>query len=325
MSLLRKKSDRGTQDRLDVRDQDYLNESLNHTALEGGTLTSFLPVCGNADCSTGWIRLWRRRITPRFEGLWACSAQCLETMLRKAMDRESVLRAASENVVETYRHRVPLGLMLYSQGTISEEQLKKALQSQREAKEAGKPARRIGRWLIQQKCLDEAQLATALSAQWNCPVYSAERFDQKQASYCLPRLFAESYHVLPLRRSSSGQILVAYEERFDHRINLALERMHHAQVVAGVMAPTQYRTAHGHLMTASYPKLRLIEVANRDVFVRAMVKRIEEFQPMDAALVTVHDYYWLRMWKTSRHDMENVEDLIAVEKNFTSEDRWSDL
>lgn len=324
MSVLRKIVDKATRNVETSYEQEPQEKGFNLFSTGELSPPGLLPVCGNMNCRTGWIRLWRRRATPRFEGAWACSEQCLEVMLRAALDRESVLRAASDNVVENYRHRVPLGLLLYSQGAITEEQLKEALEAQREARDAGRPVRRIGRWLIQNKYLEESQLATALSVQWNCPVYSAERFDQKQATYFLPRLFVESYNLLPLRRAGSGQLLVAYEERFDHRVNLALERMHRTQVVAGVMAPSQYRRAHGQVMNAAYPKLRLVEVASRDVMIRSMVKRIEELQPMDATLVCIHDYFWLRMWGTTHRDVESTEDFIAIEREFKPENRWND-
>jgi len=276
----------------------------------------WLPVCGNERCRTSWLKLWRRRLTPRFEGAWACSPRCLEEMLRAAMAREAPTQTEEMAPGEAHQHRVPLGLMLYSQGVITQEQLRTALDAQRQAAEHGQPARRIGRWLIQQQSLTEVQLARALSAQWNCPLYSAERLEVKQAAPLLPRLLVESCGVLPLRRTGSGRLLVAYEDRLDHCVNLALERMHRRPVEAGVMPSSEFRSARAELIQARFPKLRLIEVANRSVMVRAMVRRIEDFQPLDAALVRIHEYFWLRMWRTIDRHPESAEDLLAVESDF---------
>jgi hypothetical protein len=282
----------------------------------GGPSHGLLPVCGNERCRTSWLKLWRRRLTPRFEGAWACSSQCLEEMVRSAMSREAAAHAEEMTAAAAHRHRVPLGLMLYSQGAITQDQLRAALDAQKQASLSNQPPRRIGRWLIQQRSLNELQLARALSAQWNCPLYSAERLDVKQAAQLLPRLLVESSGGLPLRRSSSGRLLVAYEEGLDHCLNLALERMHGLPVEAGVMPSSEFRAARTELIAARFPKLRLIEVANRNVLVRAMVKRMEDFQPLDASLVRVREYFWLRMWRTLERAPESTEDLLAVESDF---------
>ena len=274
---------------------------------------SLLPVCGNERCRTGWLRLWRRRQTPRFGGFWACSPVCLEEMVRAALMRES---QQSMEPGAAHRHRVPLGLMLYSRGVISREQLRGALAAQRESEASGGPQRRIGRWLIEQSSLNEVELTRALSLQWNCPLYSAERLDAARAAQLMPRLLVDTCGAAPLRRTGSGRILVAFEDALDHCLSLALERMHGAPVEAGVMAAHEFRRVRETLVEAKYPKLRLIEVANRNVLARALTRRIEQFQPLDARLVRVREYYWLRMWKTMDRDAEGIEDLLAVEASF---------
>lgn len=275
---------------------------------------SLLPVCGNERCRTGWLRLWRRRQTPRFEGFWACGPLCLEEMMRVALMREA---AGTREVPGMHRHRVPLGLMLYSQGVVTQEQLRAAVEAQREAAARGETPRRIGRWLIQQASLNEMQLARALSLQWNCPLYSPERLDPVRAAQLMPRLLVETCGAAPLRQSSSGRILLAFEDALDHCLSLALERMHGVPVEAGVMRTDDFRHVRETLVGAKFPKLRLIEVANRNVLARALVRRMEQFQPMDAALVRVREYYWLRMWKTLDRDAAGAEDLLAVEATFS--------
>lgn len=315
MPVLKKRNESGNL-RVEERPEAAWSHRSEAEPAPGAPSHGLLPVCGNERCRTSWLKLWRRRLTPRFEGAWACSSQCLEEMVRAAMSREAAAHAEEMTAAASHRHRVPLGLMLYSQGVITQDQLRAALDAQKQAARSEQPQRRIGRWLIQQRSLNELQLARALSAQWNCPLYSAERLDVKQAAQLLPRLLVESSGGLPLRRSSSGRLLVAYEERLDHCVNLALERMHGLPVEAGVMPSSEFRAARADLIAARFPKLRLIEVANRNVLVRAMVKRMEEFQPLDATLVRVHEYFWLRMWRTLERDPESAEDLLAVESDF---------
>ena len=90
------------------------------------------------------------------------------------------MRALVENAVERelgdgtplepkqHKHRIPIGLLMLSQGWITQEQLRRALDAQREA--GGKA--RIGKWLMQQCNLSEEQVTRALSMQWGCPVLS---------------------------------------------------------------------------------------------------------------------------------------------------------
>lgn len=287
---------------------------LGETELAEKAVPRLLPVCGNERCRTTWLRLWRRRQTPRFEGFWACSTLCLEEMIRVAVGRESDFGGG--NAADRHEHRVPLGLMLYSQGAITQDQLRAALAAQRSDSKGG-DGRRIGRWLIQQRSLDEAQLTRALSLQWNCPVFAAERFEAAQAAPLLPRLLVESCGALPLRRTSSGRILVAFEDQIDHRVSLAIERIHGLPVEAGIMAPSGFRHAREQLVAARAPKLRLLEVANASVMVRAMVKRIEDFQPLEARMVRLREYYWLRMWKGLDVESSGMEDLLVTHAQFS--------
>ena len=280
-----------------------------------GDPRSLLPVCGNERCRTGWLRLWWRRQTPRFEGFWACSPECLEEMVRAAILRESGSGFSGE--VEEHRHRVPLGLMLYAQGLITQAQLRAAVEAQRNAALRQELPRRIGRWLIQQASLDEMQLARALSAQWNCPLFSAERLDAAQSVQLLPRLLMETCGAAPLRQASSGRILMAFEDAPDHCLSLALERMHGVGVEAGLIAAHEFRQVRETLMGEKFPPLRLVEVANRNVLARVLARRIEHFRPMDAALVRVRGYYWLRMWETLDRDPGGAVDLLAMEATFS--------
>src|ERR1700739_4001994 len=79
----------------------------------------------------------------RFEGRWACSEGCWSAMLLERVEREIGAGEPGEFLI--HRHRVPLGLLLLSLGWITADQLQKALESQRAAKQG-----RIGDWLRKQ-------------------------------------------------------------------------------------------------------------------------------------------------------------------------------
>ena len=54
----------------------------------GARAQSLFPHCANPRCSTGWMRLWRSRRVPSFEGRWACSPECMGELVASALRRE---------------------------------------------------------------------------------------------------------------------------------------------------------------------------------------------------------------------------------------------
>jgi hypothetical protein len=54
-------------------------------AIRGGIFST----CANPHCGSGWLRLWRRRETPVFEGGWCCSSGCMAARVRMWLGPES--------------------------------------------------------------------------------------------------------------------------------------------------------------------------------------------------------------------------------------------
>src|ERR1700722_20054238 len=122
--------------------------------------------CSNPNCGSSWLRLFRHRSVPVFEGKWTCSAECTESCVLSALRREIDGRSATR---EMHRHRIPLGLLMLERGWITREQLRAALRAQ-EAAGTG----RIGEWLVEQHATDEATVTRALGLQWSCPILYPE-------------------------------------------------------------------------------------------------------------------------------------------------------
>src|SRR5450432_1115743 len=93
-----------------------------------GMATNLFPACANAACSSGWLRLWRGRQAPVFEGGWTCGPECMRAMVGSAVTRELEGRDEQPTI---HSHRVPLGLVLLAQGGITSQQLKSVLEAQR--------------------------------------------------------------------------------------------------------------------------------------------------------------------------------------------------
>jgi len=285
----------------------------------GSIASPFLPQCGNPNCKSGWLRLWRSREVPVFEGKWVCSTVCAREMIEAAVLRE----ARDGNLSPAmHQHRVPLGLLLFSKGHITQEQLKRALEAQKKAGSG-----RLGEWLVRQKAVEQEQLVRALGAQWGCPVLSADIFHAAAMAPALPRLLADSFGALPLRVAGRSLLYVAFESRPDPCIALALERMTGLKCETGILRDSEFERAHGALLRAPFPRVRLLEATSLRGAAHAMTAMVEESRPAEARLVRVHNYFWLRLWKKSpsagqKHSLPAAGDIEDMVCSFSTEFRW---
>ncbi len=259
--------------------------------------SSLFATCMNPECHTNWLRLWRRRQIPRFEGQWACSAACMEVFVSKAVLRE--LNSDMPWAPQPHRHRMPLGLILLGQGIISEEQLRQALESQRTS---GKG--RIGIWLMRLFGLSEERVTRALAQQWGCPLYQVVAHQPESVATLVPRLFLDSFGLLPLRVAGGKVLHLGYEDRINAAAALAIGRMTGLRVETGVVPSTQYLRAHERMMDAAYPRTVLTEASSAQMAIEKITQAVERIRPHAARLVRLHQYLWLRLWRTPINSAE---------------------
>jgi hypothetical protein len=269
--------------------------------------SSLLPECANPSCSSGWLHLWRRRRVPVIEGGWLCSPACTQVRVQELVNRE--FRDAMP-APETHRHRIPLGLVMLSAGWITHDQLKKALQAQKAgAKE------RIGEWLVKHCGLEEQRVTQALSLQWNCPIFSRPTGQTGFRSSPIPRIFVETFGILPLRLSATGILYAAFEDRVDHSLTLALERMTGLRVEVGLLGESDFHRHSQGVLSMAYPRARLMEARSARDMSGLLARLLEKEKPVDARLVRVHDFFWLRLWKgeqsRSEKDLSPASDLLS--------------
>jgi len=252
-----------------------------------------LNTCMNPDCATGWLRLWRRRQVPRFEGQWACSPQCMRVLIEKSVQREVAVGAFTE--VSTHQHRMPIGLVLLSQGWITQEQLRTALDAQRAA---GKG--RIGAWLMSQCNLSEERVTRALGMQWGCPVVPLVGHQPEMVATLVPRVLLDTYGMVPVRAGSGSMAYLAFEDRADSQVALAVGRMSGLRVESAVASASQFLRAHTRMMSASFPKAQMSEVRTAKEIVDQIAQAVERVRPFHADLVRMRHYFWLRLWRAPR-------------------------
>jgi Type II secretion system (T2SS), protein E, N-terminal domain len=250
---------------------------------------SLFPECGNPLCESGRLHLWRNRAVPVFEGRWACSEECTKAIITSALVREF---HGARPAPQQHRHRLPLGLLLLSQGVITQEQLKTSLEAQKAAGNG-----KLGTWLMRQHGIKESVITRALGIQWGCPVFNVEGHQSDLIAPIMPRLLVEAFGILPLR-VAAGQILyVAFEDRVDPCLTLGLERMTKLRVEPGLLNGSEFEPIYRRMLNANYPKVRLIEVPDGTALTGVLTRIVEAEKPQQTRITRIHDCIWMRMWK----------------------------
>jgi hypothetical protein len=277
---------------------------------------AWFPVCANPKCASGWLHVWRRRTSPIIEGGWSCSVECTRALIADLLHRE---RIGYSRPAAMHRHRIPIGLVLLTEGWVSHKQLRSALEAQKSGAHV-----RVGAWLMEHCGLEERRITQALSIQWNCPILELDDELAAPAVSVLPRLFLETFGFLPVRLSAAGILYIAFEDRMDHSLTLAIERMTSLRVEAGLVNGSEFRSARNSVLTARFPRVRLVEAASMEAAVDALTAIVEKSRPLQVRVVRVHDFYWFRLWKQSGHSLlagqsafpEGVEDVICSLVSF---------
>lgn len=290
-------------DELLQEDQVHIASYAKPVAMPMRRASRTLPACANPRCATGWLHLWRKRRVPVVEGGWLCSKVCTRARVEELLRREQL----AARPTAAHRHRVPIGLVLLTQGWITHDQLKKALKAQR-----GGSRLRLGEWLVQHCGLSEVRLTQALGLQWSCPVFSLEQHGGLPVTV-IPRLLPESFGFVPLRVTSSGTLYLAFEDRIDHSLALALERMTRLRVESGLLCGSEFRIAQQRMLRSGFPRVRMIEAGSLDLLAEAFTLRIEEEKPVEARLVRMRDLFWLRLWRSSEMDVAGMAPASGVQ------------
>jgi len=179
------------------------------------------PVCAGCDSFQlrgKWCRIRGRSRGVRLHGLRYCGSECLQRALVEALDQS---RPAPRRALLA-SHRIPLGLILLSRQQLTGEQLRTALNAQRDA-----GCGRIGEWLQQLGFASEFEVTGALARQWSCPVLRNEAaFGAADCCPLIPLSLLEFFQMMPVAfAAATGTLLVAFSDGIDYTALYAVERM----------------------------------------------------------------------------------------------------
>jgi hypothetical protein len=203
------------------------------------SLRKMVRICENAACLQRCI-LWpewlRKNEGIRLQGQWFCSSECFELAAQSIFTR-LLLNPES---VRKKTHRVPIGLLLLSRGAINNEQLKLALDLQRE-----RGGGRIGKILQQIRAASERDITDGLAAQWGCPVYPlGQAREFLKCASLLPLTLLETGRMLPVHHLRLAQMLyIGFVEGIDHSALYAVEQMLHLRTIPCIVSESELLSA----------------------------------------------------------------------------------
>ncbi len=133
--------------------------------------------------------------------------------------------------------RLPLGLILLSQGAITAEQLRLALAMQRSARRG-----KIGEWLVGMGAVAEEQVTNALAAQQGCPVFAPRDPQALPAAMHWPKPLTEIYRAMPVfYNPAQSALYVGFLEGVDHAFLYSVERMLQCRTDPCIVPPAVFR------------------------------------------------------------------------------------
>jgi hypothetical protein len=159
-----------------------------------------LPTCASPFCPrppTLWQRWWARHEGVRLDQRWYCSLDCFQVGLFRRLEQAALAGLPSP----PRPNRLPLGLILLSQGNITSQQLREALAGQRAAK-SGK----LGEWLIRMGAVGEAEVTSALAAQQGCPLFPLPEPQAVPAKMYWPEPLVERYRAVPVFHNPRNRV-----------------------------------------------------------------------------------------------------------------------
>lgn len=178
-----------------------------------------LPTCASPFCPRPpslWQRWWARHEGVWLQERWYCSLDCFQVGVFRRLES-----AASARKRDPKPNRLPLGLVLLSQGDITDRQLREALELQSKSK-SGK----LGEWLVKMGAVSEQQVTTALAVQQGCPVFPAREYQSLPATMHWPDPLVHSYRAVPVfYNRAQSSLYVGFVERISHALLYSLEQM----------------------------------------------------------------------------------------------------
>ena len=253
--------------------------------------------CSDPECN-GQRRVWGRVSkgagSVRVHGRRFCFPFCFEQELHRRFE----LRAPSSRRSRA-PHRVPLGLLMLSRGELSHEQLRRALEAQRQSASG-----RIGEWIKKLGYAREQQITAALAAQWSCPVL--RKLPATPAECAVPFRLLRRFQMAPVYYSRPARVLhLAFAADIEYRALLAIEEILQCKAEPCMADATSLNSMLAQIEERGRGTDQLLEnVRGPEEMTRITSGYAAKLGAADVRVAGCGEYIWVRM--QGRKDASNL-------------------
>ena len=240
-----------------------------------------------------WSFLQGNREGVRLHDHWYCGAACFEKAA--CVIFTELLRVARKR--QSKHHRVPIGLLLYSQGLVTQDDLQAALKLQREC------GGRVGEWLRQCGAVNENQVTTALATQWSRPIFPLD--DLRHFLECaglVPLPLLESVRMAPVHWVPGPKLLyMAFAESIDYAALHTIEQMLACRTEACLTPESALDRALEELRRHERPPEFVFDSATQPQEMAAIARSYaQQLCAEEAQIAACGEYLWVRFQSTDQ-------------------------
>jgi hypothetical protein len=260
--------------------------------LRSNFLHRIFPRCENPRCANEgnlWPIVRRRSAGIYLEGRWLCSPACFEASVAELL--ETIVPFASRWKPKV--HRLPIGLVLLANGVIRDDQLRQALERQRQA-----GTERLGYWLEQMGAVTEDDITSAFAAQWACPVFPLDN-DRRfiQCASMLPAAIIKACRMLPVYASRDlSSIYIAFADGVDHSSLRSAEHILGCRTFPCLVSESTFDRALAEINSRARPEEFSFEtVAEIREMSRITASFAVQLQAKSVQLIGCREFAWARI------------------------------
>ncbi len=256
--------------------------------------------CARQGCNQIVHRIEEETSVPFYDGKDICSRFCLRLLLTSEIHRLAGQGARSNAL---YSHRMPLGLLMLERRWITTDQLSLALLKQSQEKQG-----RLGDWLIAIHAADEATVAKAIALQWGVPLLMQQEV-KAQTQNLLPKLIVEAFDIVPVRTTPDRVLYLGINDRVDHCLNLAIEKMTGMRVEPLVMTKSAFKKMKDAMLQSEVFGGRMFRASTLNDLCASVDEIVSDKSYINIQLASLKEYIWLRSLRkrSARSAKSNVK------------------
>jgi hypothetical protein len=176
-------------------------------------------------------QLSARKVGIRMHDAWYCSSLCFTSAAE--MELSELLKSGVEQ--GTHVSRMPLGLILMSQGLLTSAQFKEVTGEQKEV------GGEIGELLVRRGSVSERQVAAVRATQWGCPVFAMPK-RQLQPGIQVPSTLLKLCSAVPLHYVAATKLLlVGFVHGIEYGLLYAIEQMTGCKTQPCFVTPSDFQ------------------------------------------------------------------------------------